>query len=113
MSSRLFSRETFSHRRFWVGAFLVWLISLSGGLLRFQIGMPGLLQWSQLKGELSDRRTDLASIDAEILVIDQESRRLERSRAAQEKEIRRVLGYVAEDELIFDFSSASREAVIE
>ncbi len=75
--------------------------------------MPGILQWFELKGELNDRRADLASIDAEISMIDQDSRRLERSRPAQEKEIRRVLGYVAEDELIFDFSSASREAVIE
>lgn len=90
--------------RFWLGVFGLWLILLSGVLTSWT-GVPGLLQWRRLETLLSQRQTQLQTIEREVLALSAEQVVLQRSTAAQQREIRRVLGYVRPDEMVFDFSS--------
>jgi hypothetical protein len=41
----------------------------------------------------------------QLIALQEDSSRLERNKLTQEREIRRVLGYAAPNELIFDFSA--------
>lgn len=91
----------------WMMVFGVWGVFLSGALSGF-VGSPGIVQAVRLSNLLETKRTVLAEKESEIARLDQERIRLETSRAAQEREIRRVLGYAAADELIFDFTVAER-----
>jgi cell division protein FtsB len=94
--------------RFWLLLTFAWLGLLSGVFFSKGGGPPGFLQWLSLRNELQARQQELTRIETETAVIEAESLKLEKSRFHQEKEIRRVLGYTAPDELIFDFSAAER-----
>ncbi len=94
--------------RLWAGAFVIWLFLLSGVLTQV-LGMPpGGLQLLRLNGLLRSKQAQLAEIESQIIGLSSDQVRLEQSQVEQKREIRRVLGYVAKDEIVFEFSSADR-----
>jgi len=90
--------------RVWLALFGAWLILLSG-VLNPWIGGPGVMQWWRLESLLSQRQDRLTDVENQVLALSSEQVRLERSVATQQREIRRVLGYVRTDEMVFDFSA--------
>ena len=97
-------------RRVWQFLFAVWLVFLSGGVHSlFRVGPPGAWQAVRLQMLLDQRRQETDRIREEIERLTAETARLDQSRVALEREIRRVLGYAAADELIFDFSASERQ----
>jgi hypothetical protein len=90
----------------WMAIFGVWLIFLTGVLNPFT-GSPGMLQAFQLQRILSSKQTEIDSAENDLIALQDESTRLEKSKLTQEREIRRVLGYASPNELIFDFSGDS------
>lgn len=80
----------------------VWVFLLTGWW-----GPPGIVQLLKLQ-RLSDQRKERLQVTREeLLVARQEAANLESNPKAQVREIRRVLGYVSHDELIFDFSEGT------
>ena len=99
------SVQSFSSSRKWVGLFGLWLLFLSGSIANY-VGSPGILQAIKLQELLDTKKTRLSQIQDELNRLQTETTQLENSRFAQEREVRRVLGYAASDEIIFDFSSS-------
>ncbi|OFZ72125.1 MAG: hypothetical protein A3K03_12585 [Bdellovibrionales bacterium RIFOXYD1_FULL_44_7] len=89
--------------KIWISVFAVWCLLLSG-LLTGVIGSPGVLQALRLKSLLDTKQMQLSAIEAEISRLDGEVVGLEKNRFVQEREVRRVLGYAAPDEIVFDFT---------
>ena len=94
--------------RVWTLLVFAWLSILSGVFFSYGFGPPGIRQWMRLRSGIAQKQAELARADAESTALEEECTKLEKSRVHQEKEIRRVLGYAASDELIFDFSSEER-----
>ncbi len=88
----------------WLGVFGAWALFLSGAFASF-VGSPGIIQAIRLKSLLSSKEAQTSRIRADIAKLQTENQQLEKNKAVQQREIRRVLGYAAPDELIFDFSS--------
>lgn len=86
----------------WMILFGLWTFLLSGALSNF-VGSPGALQILRLWGLRDHKQGQLRQIQAEVKQLQTTSNLLEHSSSYQEREIRRVLGYAAADELIFDF----------
>lgn len=101
-----FSRWHFkwTPNRAWLAIFAVWLFLLSGITHEFGAGSPGLLQFSRLNGLLKERQAQLVDSDSEIERLDGEAALLEKSKVVQEREVRKTMGYVGDNEMIFDFS---------
>lgn len=74
------------------------------GVVSQWIGAPGVIQLFKLKNYQDQRQTQLTEAEAEIARLTFDVERLETSRTAQLHEIRKVLGYAAPNELIFDFT---------
>lgn len=91
----------------WASFFLLWTLLLSG-VLADTVGNPGALQLFRLNRLLDGQRANQARLESEAERLEIESARLEKSKAAQEHEIRRVLGYTGPDELVFDFTSQAQ-----
>ena len=91
-------------RKVWYALLGVWMVLLSGGFAPW-LGTPGVIQQVRLQGLLSAREAELARLQAEIDRLREESAALEKSKAVQHREIRKVLGYAADDEIVFDFGS--------
>jgi cell division protein FtsB len=104
-------RMSWTPNRVWVGIFAFWIFLLSGLTYELGAGSPGILQFSRLRGLLTEKRQQLAGYEVEIEKIEKEGRILETSAVAQEREIRKTMGYVGEGELIFDFSSSQSAAL--
>lgn len=96
-------------RPLWAAFFVVWLAFLSGAMAPLG-GGPGVLQAVRLRALHESKASQALELEHEIERLTAESERLEKSRVAQEREIRRVLGYAAPDEIIFDFTAAERVA---
>jgi len=90
--------------RVWLAVFAVWLFLLSGITHEFGAGSPGLFQYARLSSLLKERHSQLVDSDSEIERLDGEAVLLEKSKVIQEREVRKTMGYVGENELIFDFS---------
>jgi hypothetical protein len=90
--------------RVWLGIFGIWGILLSGAFAQL-VGSPGVIQGVRLSGLLETRQLQLATLETELAQLRQEAARLEGCTLAQHREIRRILGYAASDEIIFDFGS--------
>ncbi len=86
----------------WLVIFGLWVIFLSGAFAF--LGPPGAIQAIRLTNLLDARQKQLLQAEANIMRLEGEISQLEKSPAAQTREIRRVLGYAGPDELIFDFS---------
>lgn len=97
-----------SPRTIWLVLFGIWGVFLSGVLVGLG-GPPGALQAIRLNGLLSSKQAQLARLEVDIGRLEAEGTRIEKNRFAQEREIRRVLGYAAQDELIFDFTADTGE----
>ena len=87
---------------------IVWFVLVSGVVTKWT-GAPGLIQYIELSRLLSHKEKKLEKIQAESHELEKQKRLLTKSRAYQLNEIRKVLGYAGEDELIFDFSKSSLE----
>lgn len=96
-------REKFTPNRAWIGIFALWVLLLSGVLHSF-LKTPGALQAFQLQRILNAKQQQIDNAENQLIALQEDSVRLEKNRIAQEREIRRVLGYVAPHDLIFDFS---------
>ena len=90
--------------RLWLGIFGLWAVFLSG-LPAAYVDSPGIIQAVRLNRLLASKQEKVLALEAELERMEAESQRLEKSRATQEREIRRVLGYAGPDELIFDFTA--------
>jgi len=88
----------------WLAIFAIWTISLSG-----LVGMPGVFQSLRLKSLLNSKETQINQIQGDVKRLQQEVLGLEKNKVIQKREIRRVLGYAAQDELIFDFTPQGLE----
>ncbi len=88
----------------WGVFFGLWTLFLSGTMASF-VGSPGALQLLRLRKLLDNKRSAQLALEGDVERLEAESGRLESSKVAQEREIRRVLGYLASDELVFDFAS--------
>jgi cell division protein FtsB len=97
--------------RVWLMVFGLWMIFLSGAFAGI-VGSPGIVQAIRLNGLLESKQTQLSLIEEGVLRLQAEMERLDKSRVAQEREIRRTLGYAAPDEIIFDFSRRERFGVL-
>jgi len=64
-----------------------------------------MLQLFRLKGLLHTKEAQVEQLKNQVERLELDSELLEKNRIAQQREIRRVLSYTAEDEIIFDFSS--------
>lgn len=91
--------------RLWMIFFGCWALFLSGVFASF-IGSPGVIQAVRLQSLLSSKQGQIQQIQAELTTLEHQASRLEKNKAVQQREIRRVLGYAASDELIFDFGDA-------
>jgi cell division protein FtsB len=96
--------ERLVHQR-WALAFLIWFLFLTG-LIGTYAGSPGIVQLLRLRNLHDEKQGKIAQLKKEIQVNETMADLLTHSRVAQEKEVRRVLGYAARDEIIFDFSSS-------
>jgi cell division protein FtsB len=95
--------RTPSPAKVWIGIFVLWTLFLTGFL-----GSPGLNQTWRLRSLLAAKESHARQLEIEIRRLQLEAAQLERSRFIQQREIRRVLGYAAPDEIIFDFSAGDR-----
>lgn len=62
----------------------------------------------RLRSLLDQKHQKIAELEGRHVYLSEEVARLEKSALHQEREIRKVLGYVAPGELIFDFSGTSK-----
>ena len=62
----------------------------------------GVWQAWQLERMVDNRKEQLAQLEARTQQLERDRKLLETSAVAQEREARRVLGYVAPNELVFD-----------
>ena len=90
-------------RKMWFGFFGIWLILVSG-LLDFWINSPGLKQWFQVELLVRKERQEIAEIEAKTESYKQIAHQLENNPIAQEREIRKVLGYLGDQEIVFEFT---------
>jgi hypothetical protein len=87
----------------WIFVFSFWIVLLSGMLSNF-IGSPGVIQAVRLNNLLFAKQAQLLSSEQELKKLQAEAALLETNHFAQIREIRRVLGYAAPDEIIFDLT---------
>ena len=92
----------------WMISYGFWILLLSGALSNF-VGSPGAIQAFHLQALRDQKKIQLAQITEEVKKLKHESSRLQHSSLAQEKEIRKVLGYSKDDEIIFDFVPADSQ----
>ncbi len=89
--------------RVWISFFAVWLLLLSG-VLDFWIQSPGLKQWYRVSSMLRERRHEIGAVEARSAYLTQVARELQLNPVAQEREIRKVLGFLDQQEAVFEFS---------
>ncbi len=94
--------KTWIFHKVWLCLFVIWFLLLSG-VLSFLLGTPGIIQLVRLKNMHSLKEKQAQDLRETIESLEAERLRLEKNTAAQEQEVRRVLGYLAKDEIIFDF----------
>jgi hypothetical protein len=96
--------------RLWTAFFALWAIFLSGALKPFT-GSPGVIQAAQTYYWLKSKETQLTQLEDEVLKLQSEAELLERNKLVQHREIRRILGYAAPDELVFDFTGQGGDSI--
>ena len=96
-------RHRLDRNRIWGAFFIVWLFLLSG-ILDFWVKSPGLKQWIKVNGQLTQKRHEIDDTEARTTLLLQIARELQSNSAAQEREIRKILGYLDEQEAVFEFS---------
>lgn len=91
----------------WLGIFGIWGLLLTGCFSARLAGLvgPGALQAIRLQNLLQAKVDQLEKIQTRVNELQSEGDLIEQDPITQQREIRRVLGYAAQDELIFDFST--------
>jgi cell division protein FtsB len=74
------------------------------GIFSQILGSPGLIQYWELKDLLAQRAGDAQQLELGIQTLAEAQAALENDPITQKREIRRVLGFVGEDEIVFEFS---------
>src|SRR4051794_1816502 len=97
----------FSPTRCWLVLFILWSVILSGATADF-VDSPGIAQALRLTSLLEMKKTELSKLRSQIQKLQFETAQLESNKYAQEREIRKVLGYAAQGDLIFDFNTAGQ-----
>jgi cell division protein FtsB len=97
-------RKHLTPGRLWTAFFALWAVFLSGALKPF-VGSPGVIQAAQTYYWLKSKETQLSKLEDEVIRLQAEAEKLEKNKLVQHREIRRILGYAAPDELVFDFSA--------
>ena len=92
----------------WAALIAIWLLLLSGWFHQ-SLGTPGIHQALTLNRLLARKRQEVKKMEAHLLSLEEHTKALKKNRWLQEEEIRRVLGYVAPNELIFNFVSTSKK----
>jgi len=87
--------------RLWIAFFAIWCLLLTG-VLDFWFQSPGLKQWMKLETSVSHRRQEIADIEAQSAMLNEVARQLDSNSVAQEREIRKVLGYLGDQEVVFE-----------
>jgi len=90
--------------RVWFAFFAIWMILLTG-TLGFWMKTPGLKQWHSVSSQVKERRQEIGTIEARSDLLINAAHQLEFNSVAQEREIRKVLGYLGEQELVFEFTA--------
>ena len=85
----------------WLAFFGIWALLLTGTISFFK--SPGLKQWYSVDAAVQDRRQEIAGVEARSALLSHTAHQLEFNSVAQEREIRKVLGYLGEQELVFEF----------
>lgn len=83
----------------------LWGLFLTG-ILSELTGSPGALQAIRLRNLLEYKKDQLETSEVHLAQLRKQKDDLSFNTTFQEREIRRVLGYAAHDELIFDFNSS-------
>jgi len=96
-------KNRLNRNRIWGIFFGVWLLLLSG-LLDFWVQSPGLKQWFKVNSQLGESRHEIDLTEARTSFLLGVAKELQTNTAAQEREIRKVLGYLDEQEAVFEFS---------
>lgn len=107
MNARYSNRNTVSSapksvQKMWLGFFVFWFLLITG-LFDFWIKTPGLKQWFQLQSLLQERKNQIAEVEADSVLYKQVESQLMNNAVAQEREIRKILGYVDQQEIVFEF----------
>lgn len=87
-----------------VALFAVWALFLSG-VMHPLTATPGLYQLLKLEGLHAKRKAQLLAIEHELERTKLQISQIQSDPVVQDREIRRTLGYVKDDEMVFDFSS--------
>jgi hypothetical protein len=95
------SVKTSSHK-LWLFFFSFWALMLTG-MFDPWIQSPGLKQWVRVRTTLQERRYEISEIEARSTTLHQVASQLEFNPIAQEREIRKVLGFLGAHEVVFDF----------
>jgi cell division protein FtsB len=93
-----------SIRKLWIGFFGIWLILVSGVLDFWLNKSTGLKQWLQVELLVRERRQEIAEIEAKSESFKNVVYQLENNPIAQEREIRKVLGYLGNQEIVFEIT---------
>ncbi len=88
--------------KLWLVFFGAWILFLSGFLESF-VQSPGALQLARVRFRLNEKRQEIVKIEELSESLTRSAQALEQNPAAQEREIRKILGYVAENEIVFEF----------
>jgi len=79
-------------------------VFLLSGFVTHLTGSPGIWQAHQLNLLLTEQRQKLQDVETESVRLDALITNMNTNMEFQEREVRRVLGYVASNEIVFDFS---------
>ncbi len=91
-------------QKIWLSFFGTWLLLLTG-VLDFWIQSPGMKQWYRVQNSLNERRQEIAATEARTYYLQLVSKELESNPVALDREIRKVLGYLGQNEVVFEFVS--------
>jgi hypothetical protein len=101
------ARSVGSHAPYWLWTAITlgWFLLISG-FFEGQLGTPGLVQVFRLRAFLAEKQGKVQQLETELAAIEAAIQRIDQSPVVLEREIRRTLGYVAPEDLIFDFTAS-------
>lgn len=88
--------------RIWLVFFGFWALVLTG-FFEFWFPSPGLKQWYRVNASLQESRQQIDDVEARTKAMLHTASQLQSNSVAQEREIRKVLGYLGQDEVVFEF----------
>lgn len=95
---------TLAPAKLWLAFFALWSVVLTG-VFADTIGAPGGWQAWKLRELLNTKQGQLGELRGHVRRLESQIQLLEKHRTTQVREVRRVLGYAAPEELVFEFDS--------